>query len=605
MTSPTDFGTDFQIKVVGGDGTKDRPFIFKILNETESLFKVIFVSDSKIVADKCVERNNTVSAYNVDEKDGYRFAGWLDENGNLFDFDIPITADITLTAKWVSLSQSHTISLVAEGQTTPFWGINVADGEACDYDYNISSYTTKDDNWVFMGWCTADGVKFDFTQPVTEDVTLYENWILLSEYDGIVVTLKNYDDVFAILPLHEGDKLPAQYNYDDSVIEYGFIFDGWLDENGNQFDVDTPFMENMTLTEHWIKDPDFTGHYVTFKDDDMIYGIDGDTVNRVPMITDKDGYEFLGWYYGDTEIWDMTVTEDIVVQARWLKNEVNIQFIDVNGKTKSTLTVTPADNSFENVSIPEIPSAPYLDGYTFKGWTVGETLYTDADALQTALKNLVATVPEDDIIVNEVYEQKQTEFTVTVVGGTIKDGDVTGTFKPSDQVYVTATGGSAGQVFSHWEKDGIIVGYEETYAFRMPSFDTKLTAVYKDKPEEVLEKTGTAYIESVTKTGENKVSFVSVVSVPDDKRILRAGVVANTEDALNGEELTINNTRFQSYNSTTCRNYTTFKYTFSKSNVNEIWCVRAYVQYTDIEGNIYETYGDLVRANADGIMNEV
>ena len=322
-------------------------------------------------------------------------------------------------------------------------------------------------------------------------------------------------------------------------------------------------------------------------------------------MSNKKGYEFMGWYYGDTEIWDMTVTEDIVVQARWLKNEVNIQFIDVNGKTKSTLTVTPADNSFENVSIPEIPSAPYLDGYTFKGWTVGETLYTDADALQTALKNLVATVPEDDIIVNEVYEQKQTEFTVTVVGGTIKDGYVTGTFKPSDQVYVTATGGSAGQVFSHWTKDGIIVGYEETYAFRMPSFDTKLTAVYKDKPEEVLEKTGTAYIESVTKTGENKVSFVSVVSVPDDKRILRAGVVANTEDALNGEELTINNTRFQRYNSTTCRNYTTFKYTFSKSNVNEIWCVRAYVQYTDIEGNIYETYGDLVRANADGIMNEV
>ena len=269
------------------------------------------------------------------------------------------------------------------------------------------------------------------------------------------------------------------------------------------------------------------------------------------------------------------------------------------------MTVTPIDNSFKNVTVTEIPSAPYLDGYEFKGWTIGTdtTLHTNADLLKLALTVLARTAPDDDIIVNEVYEQKQTEFTVTVVGGTIKDGDVTGTFKPSDQVYVTATGGSAGQVFSHWEKDGIIVGYEKTYAFRMPSFDTKLTAVYKTIPEE---KVGTAYIESVTAFPEsNKVSFVSVVSVPDNKRILRAGVVANTEDALNGEELTIDNTRFQSYNSTTCRSYTTFKYTFTKGNVNEVWCVRAYVQYTDKDGNIYETYGDMVKADKDGRINGV
>lgn len=42
-------------------------------------------------------------------------------------------------------------------------------------------------------------------------------------------------------------------------------------------------MENMTLTEHWIKDPDFTGHYVTFKDGDKIYRIIGaDDGKRVP-----------------------------------------------------------------------------------------------------------------------------------------------------------------------------------------------------------------------------------------------------------------------------------------------------------------------------------
>ena len=103
-------------------------------------------------------------------------------------------------------------------------------------------------------------------------------------------------------------------------------------------------------------------------------------------------------------------------------------------------------------------------------------------------------------------------------------------------------------------------------------------------------------------TDPTDVSVVSVVSVPDDKRILCAGVVANTEDMLNGKELTSKTTRFQSYNSTSCKNYTTFKYTFTKKNIqeNEIWCVRAYLKYVDIDGNVSEVYGDVVRIDING-----
>ena len=38
---------------------------------------------------------------NAGQKDGYRLAGWLDENGSIFDFDTAITTDITLTANWI------------------------------------------------------------------------------------------------------------------------------------------------------------------------------------------------------------------------------------------------------------------------------------------------------------------------------------------------------------------------------------------------------------------------------------------------------------------------------------------------------------------------
>ena len=47
------------------------------------------------------------------------------------------------------------------------------------------------------------------------------------------------------------------------------------------------------------------------------YNVESETITLPTPV--KDGYEFMGWYYGDTEIWDMTVTEDIVVQARCSK----------------------------------------------------------------------------------------------------------------------------------------------------------------------------------------------------------------------------------------------------------------------------------------------
>ena len=259
--------------------------------------------------------------------------------------------------------------------------------------------------------------------------------------------------------------------------------------------------------------------------------------------------------------------------------------------------ISPENNSFENTSEQIIiPSASYLDGYEFGGWTLNGTKYSanQQESLKTALASLVATIPDEPIVVNEVYEQKQVEYTVTVREGTIKDGGTTGTFKPSDQVYVTAMGGAEGQVFSHWTKQdegnntSVTVGYETTYAFRMPSKNTTLSAVYQDKPEE---KLGTAYIENVT-VHDGSISFVSIVSVPKGSRILKAGIVAAKESDLGDQELTTYNAQFVKCNSTSCYNYLSFKYTWTKSNVSadDTWCVRSYLKYKDENNAIHTIY---------------
>ena len=121
----------------------------------------------------------------------------------------------------------------------------------------------------------------------------------------------------------------------------------------------------------------------------------------------------------------------------------------------------------------------------------------------------------------------------------------------------------------------------------MPSRDTALTAVYAG---ETIKK-GTAYIESVTVHDTDKISFVSVVSVPEGATIKRVGIVACMEEELKGEHSapSIDYARFKRYNDTTCKDYTTFKYTRTKGSVSEgdVWCVCAYLVYSDEQRQPY------------------
>ena len=61
---------------------------------------VTFQADGEVWYSCAVPNGATVEAPADPEKDGYKFLGWYTDDGNLFDFDTPITADITLTAEF-------------------------------------------------------------------------------------------------------------------------------------------------------------------------------------------------------------------------------------------------------------------------------------------------------------------------------------------------------------------------------------------------------------------------------------------------------------------------------------------------------------------------
>lgn len=359
------------------------------------------------------------------------------------------------------------------------------------------------------------------------------------------------------------------------------------------------FRPNADGGEDWhcnvLKAENVTPYTVTFVTDggsavDSQTVTYGDTATE-PTAPTKDGYTFTGWK-NDTEDYDFStpVTSDLTLTAQWEVNTVDIQFYDINGintDTRSLPVVDPPLNDFD------IATPPYLHGYTVNGWTVDGTACANADAVKEQLRTLITTTRTEPIAVCVDYQQVETQYSVTVSAGTIKGTNQTsGTYKVSDQVYVVANE-TPDQFFDCWKATygnstgEIIVGYDKTYAFRMPSQEITLKACYVSEEKDLSPRVATALIESVTKTGDNQISFVAVLSVPDDCTMKQAGIVAFKSTDINDAHSVpeIGYARFNRYNNTICTGSSTFKYTWTKANIGDAtWCVRAYVIYQDANG---------------------
>lgn len=297
---------------------------------------------------------------------------------------------------------------------------------------------------------------------------------------------------------------------------------------------------------------------------------------------------------------DGEVVTDPVTLRQPVRTGVTIRSVDIDGDITSTKvyveTFTKGDYT--------VPASPYLDGYDFVGWTVNGKLYTNADDVQTAVEALVAGKPKTYITVAVVYEKKTESFKVTVINGTLSDGESGDSYQVGTELTATAAPAEEGLQFDHWENNGVIASYNEVYSFHVPSKEITLKAVYSSAETEI-EKCGTAFIESVTPVNGNRLAFVSKVSVPEGARILKAGILANTEKDLNGSELTTDTAKFTRYDSSKCYGYLAYKFTWTKGNVSEddVWCVRSYLVYRDKNGE-HTVYGELVRADLNGIITE-
>ena len=166
------FTDDELIDVTGGtylsDGVADNS-VNQYISENSNLqvnpdtgevgvfHTVTFVIDNE-EKDVLVKENGLAEALEAPIKEGYTFVGWF--NGDKeYDFNTPVTADITLTAKYEVTKYTVSFSDGVESQ-------EVEHGKTA-----VKPADPKKEGYTFVGWFNGDK-EYDFSTPVTSDLEL-------------------------------------------------------------------------------------------------------------------------------------------------------------------------------------------------------------------------------------------------------------------------------------------------------------------------------------------------------------------------------------------------------------------------------------------------
>ena len=105
---------------------------------------------------------------------GYTFAFWYlgedEQNATAYDFDTPVTENITLTAKWNI--NKYTVAFNTDG------GTPVPPAQEVEYGLTATEPAAPEKTgYTFDGWYLGDE-KYDFSDAVEQDITLKAQWTL-------------------------------------------------------------------------------------------------------------------------------------------------------------------------------------------------------------------------------------------------------------------------------------------------------------------------------------------------------------------------------------------------------------------------------------------
>ena len=339
-------------------------------------YKVDFLVDGEIYC-SLKSGENEFKLPDAPEKDGYVFDGWyLDEDS----WEKPFTQK-TLTQGALSSNVSVYARWKAPDELS---GTQIElDGFSQDEDnvYNIKvSNTTKSleiepllslderSSWVLSTDPRGKSVIKSKTASLAVGNNIY--YALVTDVSGEtqVYTFKirrkpTYNVIFDVAG---GKSLEIQTVEEDGLATEpvatrdGYDFLGW------DHDFSAPITENKVITASW-RAKEYTVAY-----DAAGGSVDGSSFNilygkKYTLATPtRENYEFLGWYYGDKRVDDLTwsVPANATLVARWDPCKYDISY-DLKGGSVDTPNPTVYTVESEDITLIN----PTRTGYIFLGWT--------------------------------------------------------------------------------------------------------------------------------------------------------------------------------------------------------------------------------------------
>ena len=327
----------------------------QITGEVIGAYTVTFQSEGGSEVASQIRANAPAARPADPTKEGYTFIGWYNGESE-WNFETPVTADLTLTAKWQINRYTITFD-TAGGSEVP--------SITQDYGTAITPPAAPTrTGYTFAGW----NREIPTAMPAG-DMTITARW----QVNQYTITFK---------PENGGQDIVIKQDYGTAITapanptKTGYTFAGWDRESPT-----TMPAENITLTARW----QVNQYTITFKPEnggeDIVITQDYGTAITPPAAPTRTGYTFAGW---NREIPTAMPAGDMTITARWQVNQYTITFKPENGGQDIVIKQ-------DYGTAITAPANPTKTGYTFAGWD----------------KTIPSTMPAGDMTITARWTENQ------------------------------------------------------------------------------------------------------------------------------------------------------------------------------------------------------
>ena len=174
---------------------------------------------------------------------GYTFVKWTLADGTDFSYDYVIESDTDLKAQWQTKSCTVSFDLCDDS-------LKKISDKSVDYGNTVQEPASSDipdrPGYVFDGWYFNEE-EYVFSSPVTEDMILKAHW-----------TANYYTVIFNTVGGSSVPSLKIKYGERINLVSKpqptreGYVFNGWKNSDGSDFDFSTEITSSITLKADWI-----------------------------------------------------------------------------------------------------------------------------------------------------------------------------------------------------------------------------------------------------------------------------------------------------------------------------------------------------------------